>query len=478
MSPNFDNPFKAPEKTTLEKMCSLSRAKAIAGLLMVASPSIEACSMGAQIGRGPLSAIHEGERPEDPELPDYAIMLDKLKSAVGEDALSAEFAMHQAYADNYKESTGMALENLDKLDIDEKAFRDLLDIYPRSWSSNLKSISINPHFVPMPYPGLEGEAEFAHCERTWKGDPIKIEFTSDSLRSASRNTRLFVLETLSHELAHAADPGSNVRLSAKQSLSLKYMTLVAVSDPGRPKFSYPESIKAKTDKDKQAETQAKMTEYFAEIMDFAISHANGDTWETWRLNLIKRLESEKHATPQAAEWNVKLIKDYFQWSDPDYKVWEAGRNFWKQVDNIENIRSHRGLERGYKLIPEDLVTQLNEIINDTTTRPEEIEHQYSRIEELLWQDVRAIENNKDAKKIRMIDAIKKFNSLIEQAMTIRNIRLNIPGGRSHIVSGEEVESRVESFYREYGQLDEASKQASKQEMLKRLAIAKEKAPPS
>ncbi|MFA6099849.1 MAG: hypothetical protein WC750_03120 [Patescibacteria group bacterium] len=481
----FENPFRAETakpKTFLERICSPARAKVIAGLLMVATPSIEACSAGAALGRGPLTSIHKGDRPDDPELPNFGVMIDQLKAAIGEDVLSAEMNMHEAYTDNFHERKNpLQLENFDKMDIEEKALRDLLSIYPHSWTSNVSKISVNPRLIPMPYPGFEGEAEYGHCKKSWQGNPIEIEFTSETLKDTGHHnfhTRLEMLKSISHELAHGSDAGSNVKLDAKQSLSLMYMTLVAVSDPGRPKFSYPESIKIKPGQDKKSETEARMTEYFAELMAMAFLQLRGDSWETWKPEFKRILGSEKGASPQAAEWNYKLVKDYFQWSEPGYQIWKAGPKLWDQAVKIENIRALHGFERALPLIPDkDIVARLDEILKDKTTQSKEAQYQYMKLDEMFRADIRAVEKCTEPKEEQRREVIRIFDSMINNAMSVRNFQLDLSTNIIRLTSGEEVAERIKYFMEEYDRLDTESKEVIKNELLKRLQIAKEKAPP-
>ncbi|MFA6447259.1 MAG: hypothetical protein WCW31_03310 [Patescibacteria group bacterium] len=475
MEMGFKNPFETQtEKGFMEKVISPARARIIAGLLMVASPSVEACTVTVKFGEGALTAIDKQERPDAPELPNYSAMIGQLKAVMGEDLLAAEIGMHEAYVERARGGRTVKLKNFEEMDFEEKEMRNFLSLYPRSWLSNVSNISINPHFSPIQHPGLEGKPEFGHCQRSWTGEPITIEFTSESLKrsdKASDYTKK-MFDSFTHELSHGASWSSNAKISTKQSLSMMYMAWMASSDPERPKFEYPESIKAKPGQEKDA-AYAKMTEYFAELMEVVFEPGEGDSWETWKPIFIKKLRRHE-ATPQAAEQNYKMIRYFFAWSEPGYKIWEAGTNINQQVQILEQMHAYRRFIRALSKLQEDALSSgLKDMLNDTSVKPEDVEHQYKKIEELVKQDSDEIRKREAVKDDN--EAVRRFNPILFGAMTIRNLKANTPASSMRAMYGVYPPEDTKYFLSTYNKLSPEQKEKVRLILLERLKIVTEKA---
>ncbi len=371
------NPFEAQtEKGFMYKVISPARARIIAGLLMIATPSVEGC--GASISRGEnalaaigleksktnepinpskrgmdaLGSINRLEKPEIPDLPNYQVMIDRLRDGIGGNLLESAIGMHEAYEyRTWDHENKPQLRNFENLELDNNEMAKYLSLYPKSWLTEISSISISTHYVPMIYPGAEAWAEMGRASRSFEGNPIRITLNGKHFGSkeASDRSIMAMLDTITHELAHASDPLSNAKLSTEQALSIMYMAFTASTDPGRPKF-HCEMIKVKPRQTVAANpTQekaegdaafAKMEEYFAELIGSAFKVGDGNSWKTWKPHFAKMLNSLS-STPEAAEWNYKMVRYYFAWAEPDYKIWEASRNIELEKEELVNKRLKR-----------------------------------------------------------------------------------------------------------------------------------------
>jgi len=350
----FENAAGKPQRTPTERsfterIAELPRRRIIQAMLMLVElPSASACAASIDIGRGPLSEIHEGEHPEaDAALPSYEEMLKELKGSMGEDMVSVTMQMHQEYARTAQHRTMRTkLEGFRNLDVSDEAVRKYLSRrYPRAWLSQTGRIAVNPHLVTINYPGFDNKPEFGHCERHMDGGPIGIEFTSKDLKETEKIQELQVgkaMEALQHEVAHAVDWSSNGSLDEKQSLTLMYQAWHASADPGRPKFSYPESIKAQSPEKRPAMAYGRMTEFFAELMSNAMDVENGDTWDEWEHAVARMLVNDFKAEPKSAEKDARFVREFFEWTAPGFKPWEAAR---KDVDWLAELQAEHEYRR-------------------------------------------------------------------------------------------------------------------------------------
>lgn len=326
-----------------------ARARVLAALLMAAAlPPLEACGATVTVGRGDLADIRPQDRPDyEPGLPDFETMVRELSAAIGEDVLAANLEMHRAYREkNWR--GGPRLAGFDKLNIQDDDVKKLLATYPASWTGHIGEIRYRPEFRPIPYPGLQGKPEFAHCAKSWRGEPLAIQFSSDGKHPL---TTSLIGQTMSHELAHGADWASNPRLDTRKALTLMYLTWLASQDTGRPQFDYVESIKAKDQKDKKTETSARMAEYFAELMELALQtigpqadDAKDDKRspkEKWQSNFEKAL-IDLGSSPDQAKANRKLVELFFRLSEPDFAYWDNFRRLKVVMDMQHNADAPAG----------------------------------------------------------------------------------------------------------------------------------------
>ncbi|MBI5654283.1 hypothetical protein HZC53_01325 [Candidatus Uhrbacteria bacterium] len=339
------NPFNQQE--TIERERRLKRTRVIAALLSATTiPSIEACASPVALGRGPLVGIESADRPTDlPDLPTYGEMTEQLKAAIGEDTLGQAMAMHQAYARHAEEPPlETHISGFENMDMKDSHVTEYLGTFPRSWISNLSSVSLNSRFLAMPYPGLEGHEQFGHGEYSYGGETFGIEFTHSSLKRQDNPSFLDVqslLYAVSHELAHGSDWRSAHGLDNRRALTLLWLSHRAATEEGRPKFDYPESIKAKTPDKKCDETFARTTEFYAELMSTALNLKGCDR-DDWVNSVELRLIHGFQSSNDAAERNRRMVELVLKWTAPDFRPWDAAN---QRAELEQKIVSHHFLKR-------------------------------------------------------------------------------------------------------------------------------------
>ncbi len=354
-------PEQAPTKTrehALEGLAKAAKRSPVFRALLLGTTlaSLQGCAGGLTAGKGPLEGMRAEGRLEleDETLPSNEEMLRRMKEAVGEDSVAGDVAAQRQYALHAKEhaSEKPRLAGFEALDISPDLAEAYVRTMPRSWwdQGHLGSMTVDPQFRPIPYPGLEGKPEYGHCETSNAGEPIKIFFTSETLRpDPKRGVQLegnkvqTVFEVALHEMAHGADWRTSQVLTPERSLAMMYMVQRASADPERPKFPYPESIQAKSGQDAKAAARIKMGEYFAELMEAGLEEKNGDDWQTWGSALARDLVTRYGATPRGAEGSVRLVKTQFQWTDPSFKPWEAARERARILDAMQEQHEYKRL---------------------------------------------------------------------------------------------------------------------------------------
>jgi len=262
----------------------------------------------------------------------------------------------------------VSLTGFEKLDLDPAAVREYIGVtFPSSWSvgTNLKSISIDPHFVEMHYPGFEGKAEFAHCSVPGDGAPAKVEFVAESLKNPTPDDVLYLMQTIIHELAHANDWTASQDLSTQGALELQYSLLKGVTDPRRPKYGYPEGIVKKPHGGPSSEevTYDRMTEFFAEEVTESLTFLNESTapliktWESWESAFTNHLVQKRSASEEAAAHNARTMRRFFSQSDPQFKPWVAAEARLKTLNKVMNGMYTKQLQRQVQEMGDPVLTQ-------------------------------------------------------------------------------------------------------------------------
>ncbi len=485
---NFPNPFEV----TVESAKRLARSKIVGALLFVAAtPSLEACAGGVALGTGPLSAVQKGERPDNPDMPDYEKMLSELKQVFGDDVVSAALRKQRKFAEKDWSSNKTGNKGFEILDIKSDRVASQLSHYPRGWLTHVSRVSVDPHFVPISYPGLEGKPEAAHCTSNFNGDPVTVELTS-KIFTRSDDPGLgpvdyVFLKVLPHEFAHANDWEASPRLNAKQSLELLYNVYVLSTDPGRPKFIYPESIKPKDPKDSKDAAYSRATEYFAELVTAGFSVENANDWTTWENELANGLARSyaENGSPEAVKKNVIFLRRFLNLIDSGFKPWEFAQKTSALDEKINLDIWDARLTRNLEKIPDnELREALMSVLRMKTSSRESAYYQYYRVKGL---DV--TRNSRFAKTGSYLDSLENgfvssnrevfspFSNVLEAALSVRLNKDGIQQEAGYPFSMSLGNATVSEFVERYESLSVQNKVKLKAALLAYAQEATKDAPP-
>lgn len=302
-------------------------------------------------------AAHWALEHPDAGFPSNGTMQRELEEAIGspwEELGQQRLRRKAGEASQAERTIAPALNGFEWLGIDPLHVTAYLQkTLPRGWVSaaSIRSITVNPHFVEMKYPGFEGRGEFGHCNRFFGGQPSEIEFTAESLKEPSNGDLLYLLKSLIHEGFHANDHLASMSLPTQSALQLDYALMRAVVDTRRPVYGYPEGIlfgKGKTD---QQVIASRMAEFGAELMTDALTFADEDllpgirSWETWENTFHQHLMQKRQASNEAAAYNVYTAKWLLTHVDPGYQPWVAMRERQSMVSEIMSDRHAKELLR-------------------------------------------------------------------------------------------------------------------------------------
>ncbi len=188
----------------------------------------------------------------------------------------------------------------------------LTQTYPRGWATPeaVRSVSIvTPHELG---PTIVGDCHW-HA-----GQPSDIRVSADSTRSP--------YEVSDHELAHANAFAKTGHTSPETVIEMAYRTNQRVNAPDRIRF-YDSELNKFTDPEENI--AAKMHEYWASLMNFALQ-IPASSQEEWEIRFIERAiamnRSSTHRPTQESDGraDLKLALDAFRAMDPNFKPWEAG----------------------------------------------------------------------------------------------------------------------------------------------------------
>lgn len=98
-----------------------------------------------------------------------------------------------------------------------------------------------------------------------------------------------------------------------------YLIFGLIKDPGRPKFDYPEEIKADDESTQSTANYLKMREFMAELVNYSLQNGKGDTHEEWLKSCEKMLRNRFQSSPLQAGWATQLMELHLQWSAPGFQ---------------------------------------------------------------------------------------------------------------------------------------------------------------
>ena len=321
---------ETPESKRARLMQNLRRTATVYGLAFI--------SVSAAIGyknKDDFATLWDYCQPlklTEPEtgMPSNEVMLETLDEKVGSvrPNLVSQRLRHEKANSGAGETKVEGFEAAGIKAADLRAY--MAAAFPPAWSrpSNIGSIKVDPHFVPMAYPGFENLPEYGHCSVPFNGGPVEISLTSEKFKEKEQeeNLKFLFSDVLAHEFAHANDWRSSPELTQEDSLQLRFRVMQASQDEGRPKFWYPEGIKAKPGEEKLANSE-RATEYFAELISSALgpsaSKRTAKNWETWVAEYSGILTDQYDASQEQAHENARLVKWYFNKIDSAYAPWRA-----------------------------------------------------------------------------------------------------------------------------------------------------------
>lgn len=281
------------------------------------------------------------DRPKLEGLPTYEVMRRELAEAFGEEALEEEIPVHtedyidyirKMRAEQERSREPLAVEGFqEKFGIPDEAIQQIIsDTVPSGWSGagTVSSLTIAPKPMPMSKEsGLSGNAD----GRCHGGEWIKASelFVSPDYRLSDDTPQLF-----NHELAHSNDWNRSNVLSPEDRLTLLYLVHERMSSPDHLRFSYVESL---SNPDKKAEHLKKCTEYWAELMGYALN-IPAKSKEGWERN-FRAKAVEKWAHPQAqpspdsyGAKDLRVVNWYIKKIDSSFKPWEASKERQELID--------------------------------------------------------------------------------------------------------------------------------------------------
>lgn len=189
---------------------------------------------------------------------------------------------------------------------------------PRQWtaSSAIERFGVAPQPIPMPKEyGIDGHAAGV-CHSGTGSLPARIEFAP----GISVERQGFV-HLASHEAAHANDWKRSSDLSSGERLTLLYSVTKRVASKTRMKFDYVEDIK---NDDKQYERLYKTTEYWAKLMEVALT-TEAKTEKGWETEFLTKASQRFVNEPRYhdAKEDLSIVRWYLNTVAPDFKPWEA-----------------------------------------------------------------------------------------------------------------------------------------------------------
>ncbi|MFA4954772.1 MAG: hypothetical protein WC641_05665 [Patescibacteria group bacterium] len=321
---------ETPESKRARLMQNLRRSAAVYGLAFI--------GVSAAIGyknRDDFAILWDYCQPlklTEPEtgMPSNEVMLETLDEKVG--SVRLDLVRQRLRHEKANSAAGETkVEGFEAAGIKAADLRAYMAAaFPPAWSrpANIGSIKVDPHFVPMAYPGFENLPEYGHCSVPFNGGPVEISLTSEKFKEKEQeeNLKFLFSDVLAHEFAHANDWRSSPELTQEDSLQLRFRVMQASQDQGRPRFWYPEGIKAKPGKEKSANDE-RATEYFAELISSALgpsaSKRTAKNWETWVVEYSGILTDQYDASQEQAVENARLVKWYFNKIDSAYAPWKA-----------------------------------------------------------------------------------------------------------------------------------------------------------
>jgi hypothetical protein len=281
------------------------------------------------------------DRPKLEGLPSYEAMRRELAESFGEETLENEIPVH---TEDYVESIRKMREKQErtkeplqvngfeeKYGIPDEAMRRIIgETVPSGWSGagTVSRLSIASERIPMSdESGLHGHADGVCLDGKWT-DASTILVAPDY--KPSQETP----ELLIHELAHANDWNRSNVLSPEDRLTLLHLVHGRVSSPDHLRFPYVESI---NNPDKKAEHLRKCTEYWAVLMEKALT-IPAESKKEWEL-AFRTMAVETWAHPQAhpskdafGQKDLRIVNWYLNAVDPSFRPWEAVK---KRRDLIE-----------------------------------------------------------------------------------------------------------------------------------------------
>lgn len=494
--------FAEARQETLACLKKAARRSSVFAALLLATnvASLEGCASGLKVGSGALADVRPEAHPkfaDTEKLPSYGEMLQELQEAVGRERVETDIEMQQQYVRHAGEYEAIPLQvsGFEHLDISNALPKKLVEeTIPRSWwaKGHLSKMEINPHPIPMQYPGLEKSFEYAHCRPYSNGSPVEIEFTSGSLqpietRNALDDTALLNLFAVDlHELAHAADWSKSPVLKPDQVLTEMYLTYRLTVDPGSPTWSYPSSIQTKKNEERQIVEYGKMVESFAELMRDGLSEVAGEDWQTWEDALISSLVERRAATRSGAKKAAELVRLHLQWSDPLFKPWEAAKN---RVELVDKMYVEQNVQRFSRILEEEIPdTQISQELRREfqqlswskddvlyqiamqTGTDETPEHKFAGVDSSKYWSTEVDH--------KLIDSGFYFDGVLRTFLSIRANRLDYrrrEGERFGVWYGD---SAIKKFKQSLNQLSATEKAAFRTIAFKNMEILSLKAPTS
>lgn len=495
---------RAPARTRLETLSRITqaaqRSRILRALLLSSSlASLEGCAGGLSVGKGHLVGIHAEERLRVAEdtLPSYEQMLEELNDAVGERQVMEDLERQHQYTAHAHEHEQKYTRYIgfEKLDISQSLVKKYIEqTVPQSWWANghLGEMEVNPHFAPITKPGFEGKVEYGHCNVSGVGEPIKIEFTNKDLQQDKARGNQFeeekvgtVFSVALHELTHGSDWRSSTMLQPKQVLAEMYLVHQAMKDVGRPKFEYPESIHVKDGGDKKAEMYAKMTEFFAEVMEEALHEDKGSDWQTWESAFADNLVARRGASKDGAMRVAHIVKTHLQWTDPSFEPWQAAQ---KRVEIITAMNIEHESKRFSHMLLEDIkdtqiATALSEAFKGQSWSEDDVLYQIrvlSGLDESVdgrFGQVAALRAEKGASS-KVVSINSYFNSVTHTFLNIRANHLGIKNRWNQPFSVDLGNETVRGFNNEMATLSPAELHEFRAIALREIQILRMKSPAS
>lgn len=266
-------------------------------------------------------------------LPSPDVMREELTEAFGRerlnDAIPVEGLDRIGVARKLRTARESISEALDVTGLQEhfgipnEALQDVVtETTPVAWHSSLavKDIKVRDHDLPMPkgygsQKTARGTFSFGTGSHTGH-----MELGLNAMNSGELS------DIVIHELTHGGDWRSANVMAPEDRLALLYAVHGRTRSVGRIRFPYVESIQ---NPDQKEEVYKKTEEYFAELLEMALTipAEHREEWSEKFFQQAAETMTDAEAKPVASigEEDLRIVEWYFRTIDPDFRPWEAAK---------------------------------------------------------------------------------------------------------------------------------------------------------